>query len=190
MHASVFVLTYAVCIHQHTSAYATTKLRVLACLLPQHLDELRRQHWRECAQRSLRIAQRRPEVLSAYISIRQHTSAYVSIRSAHTSAHTSASSALRREPPRRSAPLLPAPVAYVSIRQHTSAYVSIRQHTAAYVSIRVLFRVQHSSAYVSIREHTCLAAPVARVEHAEERDGVWLCYINRMHASVFVLFYW
>jgi hypothetical protein len=31
-------------------------------------------------------------------------------------------------------------VAYVSIRQHTSAYVSIRQHTSAYVSIR-----QHTS---------------------------------------------
>ncbi len=28
------------------------------------------------------------------------------------------------------------PIAYVSIRQHTSAYVSIRQHTSAYVSIR------------------------------------------------------
>jgi hypothetical protein len=40
-------------------------------------------------------------------------------------------------------------VAYVSIRQHTSAYVSIRQHMSAYVSIR-----QHTSAYVSIRQHT------------------------------------
>ncbi len=35
-------------------------------------------------------------------------------------------------------------IAYVSIRQHTSAYVSIRQHTSAYVSIR-----QHTSAYVA-----------------------------------------
>jgi hypothetical protein len=59
----------------------------------------------------------------AYVSIRQHTSAYVSIHQ-----HTSA---------------------YVSIRQHTSAYVSIRQHTSAHVSIR-----QHTSAYVSIRQHT------------------------------------
>ncbi len=39
--------------------------------------------------------------------------------------------------------------AHGSIRQHTSAYVSIRQHTSAYVSIR-----QHTSAYVSIRQHT------------------------------------
>jgi hypothetical protein len=66
----------------------------------------------------------------AYVGIRQHTSAHVSI-------------------------------AYASIRQHTSAYVSIRQHTCsasrsehsrkdvAYVSI-----CQHTSAYVSIRQHT------------------------------------
>ncbi len=50
--------------------------------------------------------------MSAYVSIRQHTSAYVSMS------------------------------AYVSIRQHTSAYVSIHPHTSAYVSIR-----QHTSAY-------------------------------------------
>ncbi len=57
-------------------------------------------------------------------------------------------------------------LAYVSIRQHTSAYVSIRQHkelddrsssskVLAYVSIR-----QHMSAYVSIRNSTTgLPAP-------------------------------
>ncbi len=81
---------------------------------------------------------------SAYVSIRQHTSAYayVSIRQ-----HTSA---------------------YVSIRQHTSAYVlalgrsrpgSIRQHTSAYVSIAHTPVDQRSLpvvfvAYVSIRQHT------------------------------------
>jgi hypothetical protein len=54
-----------------------------------------------------------------YVSIRQHMSAYVSIRQ-HTSAYVR--SAFR--------------LIYVSIRQHTSAYVSIRQHTSAYVSIR------------------------------------------------------
>ncbi len=57
------------------------------------------------------------EHTSAYVSIRQHTSAYVSIAPAWGAApaaeHTSA---------------------YVSIRQHTSAYVSICQHTSAYVS--------------------------------------------------------
>jgi hypothetical protein len=56
----------------------------------------------------------------AYVSIRQHTSAYVSAcrcttcSVAESSLHTSA---------------------YVSIRQHTSAYVSICQHMPAYVSI-------------------------------------------------------
>ena len=37
-------------------------------------------------------------------------------------------------------------IAYVSVRQHTSAYVSIRQHTSAYVSIR-----QHTSGGHSFR---------------------------------------
>ncbi len=46
---------------------------------------------------------------SAYVSIRQHTSA--SCRSFHLGS------------------------AYVSIRQHTSAYVSIRQHTSASLDV-------------------------------------------------------
>jgi hypothetical protein len=97
--------------------------------------------------------------MSACVSIRQHTSAYVSIRekcrqqtTAYVSPNTSAYVNAYRPP---------ATSAYVSIRQHTSAYVSIReripasrharirQHTSAYVRIR-----QHTSAYVSIRPHT------------------------------------
>jgi hypothetical protein len=59
----------------------------------------------------------------------QHTSAYVSMRQ-HTSAHcVSAYVSIRQHTS-----------AYVSIRQHTSAHVSIRQHTSAHVSIR-----QHTS---------------------------------------------
>jgi hypothetical protein len=54
---------------------------------------------------------RSPRSASAYVSIRQHTSAYVEI--------------LDAQPP-----------LCIRIRQHTSAYVSIRQHTSAYVSIR------------------------------------------------------
>jgi hypothetical protein len=65
--------------------------------------------------------------MSAYASIRQHTSAYVSIRQ-HTSAYLK--TATRRDTASRINAS-----AYVSIRQHTSAYVSIRQHTSAYVSI-------------------------------------------------------
>jgi hypothetical protein len=54
----------------------------------------------------------------AYVSVRQHTSAYVSIRQALVAA-----AAVARE-------LVVEPEAYVSVRQHTSAYVSIRQHTS------------------------------------------------------------
>jgi hypothetical protein len=89
---------------------------------------------------------------SAYVSIRKHTPANVSIRpprqmhAACARLHTSA---------------------YASIRQHTSAYVllsrcapdrrSISKHTPAYVSIR-----QHTSSCRSIRQHTssCRVAPL------------------------------
>ncbi len=64
-----------------------------------------------------------PPHTSAYVSIRQNTSAYV----------VDVDGGLG--------------LAYVSIRQHTSAYVSIRQNTSAYDSIR--------AANVSIHQHTC-----------------------------------
>ena len=65
------------------------------------------------------------------MSIRQQTSAYVSIRQQHevvgrgssSTEGTWSSSELRRRER-----------AYVSMRQHASAYVSICQHTSAYVS--------------------------------------------------------
>jgi hypothetical protein len=81
---------------------------------------------------------------SAYISMRQHTRAYVSIRGGW--------------PLRAARASRGATSAYASIREHTRAYVSMREHTwrmasesgaresRSYVSIR-----QHSSAYVSIR---------------------------------------
>ncbi len=50
---------------------------------------------------------------SAYVSIRQHSSAYVST---HTISLTKSSDNTHTS-------------AYVNIRQHTSAYASIRQHT-------------------------------------------------------------
>ncbi len=110
---------------------------------------------------------------SAYVSIRQHTSAYVSIRHLRASAptcsirqHTSAYVSIRQHTSAYvTCVQVLQPSAYVSIRQHTSAYVtcvqvlqpsayvSIRQHTSAYVSIR-----QHTSAYVSIR-HLRSSAP-------------------------------
>jgi hypothetical protein len=113
------------------------------------------------------------------VSIRQHTSAYVSnvsirrelrlqyicattccvriVMRLHTSAyvsirqHTSAYVSIRQHTVCATTCCVSIrhASAYVSTRQHTSAYVSIRQHTSAYVSIR-----QHTSAYVSIRQHT------------------------------------
>ena len=82
--------------------------------------------------------------MSADVSIRQHTSAYVSMyipRAAHRR-RAEAAACIRAEcmrrpqgVPCREMPKRPAAyVAYVSIRQHTSAYVSIvsiRQHTSA-----------------------------------------------------------
>ncbi len=70
--------------------------------------------------------------MSAYVSIRRHTSAYAMGHLLVT-------------------------LSYVSIRQHTSAYVGIRQHTLwttssspFHMSVHFSIR-QHTSAYVSIR---------------------------------------
>ena len=73
------------------------------------------------------------------VSIRQHTSAYVSIRQQHVSILQH--SVVTQD---------------VSIRQHTAAYVSIRQH---YGGDARRSRMHHAneptpSAYVSIRQHT------------------------------------
>ncbi len=85
--------------------------------------------------------------LSAYVSIRQHTSAYVSIRRQTRG---------RGEQGSQGATYL-----HVSIRQQTAEYVSIRQHTSAYVSRRGGERGAQGSegatylrTYVSIRQHT------------------------------------
>ena len=120
-----------------------------------------------------------------YVSIREHTSAYVRIRQR---IHTCATGSMLTE-------------AATSLRQHTSAYVSvytpdrsrhkpssrtcalahafailaacnaIRQHTSAYVSVypmrlspcvRYARRLQrYTSAYVSIRQHTSAYTPCA-----------------------------
>ena len=103
----------------------------------------------------------------AYVSIRQHTSAYV--RSPQCASTTAAAPPL---------------CCSVSIRQHTSAYVSIRQHTSAYVSIR-----QHTTAYVSIRQHTSAytdlfrqRASAARCTHACSNSACKSAYVSiRQH---------
>jgi hypothetical protein len=88
----------AVCIRQHTSAYASIRQHMSAYVL-QLVQEDEAGRCRVCIRQHT----------SAYVSIRQHTSAYVlqlvQEDEAGRCMHTSA---------------------YVSIRQHTSAYVSIR----------------------------------------------------------------
>jgi hypothetical protein len=106
--------------------------------------------------------------------IRQHTSAYVSIRQhTHKTHHPFASDpehpppaagctcAFASRPNEGTRSSCPYTSAYVSIRQHTSAYVCIRLHASAYVSIRqhtsaydICQFPSHTSAYVSIRQHT------------------------------------
>ncbi len=111
--------------------------------------------------------------MPAYVSIRQHTSAYVRRRRRGSSfgcLHTSAYISIRQHTS-----------AYVSIRQHTSAYVSIRQHTSAYVSMR-----QHTSAYVSIRQHTSAYVSI-RPHIIAVRQGE-LFGVPATPASVFVRF--
>jgi hypothetical protein len=89
--------------------------------------------------------------MSAYVSIRQHTSAYV--RQYWHSVVLPTYASIRN--------LLRQTSEYVSIRKHTSAYVSIRQHTSAYVSIR-----QHTSAYVSILHHTSAYVSIRQYWHS------------------------
>jgi hypothetical protein len=73
----------------------------------------------------------------AYVSIRQHTSAYVSIRRRDMRERLSQTveGACAHLKPDVTSDVTSAPTtqssACVSIRQHTSAYVSIRQHTSA-----------------------------------------------------------
>ncbi len=72
---------------------------------------------------------------------------------------------------------LPYSMARVSaFKTVTQAYVSIRQHTSAYVSIRVAC-VSRRVAYVSIRQHTCSMARVSAFKTVTQalRRSVYLC---------------
>jgi hypothetical protein len=149
---------------------------------------------------------------ACFLSIRQLTSAYVSIRGQVY---------LALVPQRMLCLLPPYTSAYVSIRgqvylalvpqsmlrllpPHTSAYVSIRQHTSAYGgrSIWHWFRsaccacclmttcLQHTSAYVSIRQHT--SAYVSIRQHLLAHDNLpdlrlWLVSVAFvLHTSAYV----
>jgi hypothetical protein len=114
--------------------------------------------------------------MSAYVSLRQHTSAYVSIRQ-----HTSEFVSIPALPPAITATAATAAAASgcfcvcCCIRQHTSAYVGIRQHTSAgrlwlflclllpwsfEVRSRLRSLCQHTSAYVSIRQHPSVSVSI------------------------------
>jgi hypothetical protein len=79
---------------------------------------------------------------SAYVSIRQHTSAYV-VHMTHMPLRRQERGGGGGVTLTRQA--VGAQVVSLCVLANLIAYVSIRQHTSAYVSIR-----QHTSAYVSI----------------------------------------
>jgi hypothetical protein len=123
----------------------------------------------------------RPSDTPAYVSIRQHASAYGCSRGPQTLLHTSACVSMRQHT------AAPAALRHSCIRQHTSACVSIRllprpSDTPAYVSIR-----QHASAYVSIRQLT--SAYVEEGSEEVDREERWQskAYVSiRPHASAYV----
>ena len=134
-------------IRKNTSAYVS--IRQGATLLAQNSQVS------EPAVQARSIAQQHAVVTPPRLRlcIHQHPSAYVSIRQ-----HTSAACCCHSTTP---PPL------------HTSADVSIRQHTSAYVSTMLLplrhasasayvSRCQHTSTYVSIRQQHAIAAPPRR----------------------------
>jgi hypothetical protein len=93
----------------------------------------------------------------------------------------------------RSTPVL----AYVSIRQHTSAYVSIRQHTSALKteSIRFLMcglpRDQHTYADVCWRMLTCANTGVLRIWCAGyEGKCMYGCMDVCMYVCMYVYIYY
>jgi phosphoglycerate-specific signal transduction histidine kinase len=131
--------------------------------------------------------------MSAYlVSVHQHTLAYVSIRQHTSASHSHSQSRLKTLANlgivgatlhtsaysiRQHATCVSTQhtSAYVSIRQHTSAY-SIRQHThtSAYVSIR-----QHTPAYVSIRQH--MSAYVSIRRNTSALSAQWRAASKRSH---------
>jgi hypothetical protein len=114
------------------------------------------------------MAARHAPHASAYVSIRQHTSA--SVEPLCRTASADLMMAARRSCPTSSTSCIASSAEEGCIRQHTSAYVSIRPHTSAYVTpaqrpARLVSHLlqkrgayvsirQHTSAYVSIRQHT------------------------------------
>ncbi len=143
----------------------------------------------------------REGTLYAYVSIRQHTSAYVSIRSNLIS---SPLPTVKVPYIRQHTYISQDTSAYVSIRQHTPAYVSIRQHTSAYgrISSPMLHMCRHTvihvssyykSAYVSIRQHTSAYVSIRQhtvVSHRQCYVGVVILPYMCPHTTVCVSSYY
>jgi hypothetical protein len=137
---------------------------------------------------------------SAYVSIRQHTSAYrphgfeVVIPDADFAVFATADEAVNKRRQRVHRALVRC------IRQHTSAYATadeavnkrrqrihralvrcIRQHTSAYGSIR-----QHPAAYGSIRQHTSPSIPDTIISICSSRFHTAAYVSIRQHTSAYV----
>ena len=99
--------------------------------------------------------------MSAYVSIRPHTSAYVSIH-----------------PQMRGASPVGARACCRARRQHTSAYVSIRPHTSAYITSRGSCLLS-STAPITVVMHGCRRLDTSRISAT--------AYVSiRQHMSAYV----
>jgi hypothetical protein len=134
---SAYVQSACVSIRQQSKPPAARRIRIRSAYVQPCV-----QHASACLTR----AERSRWAYNAYVSIRQHTSAYVSIRQ-HPSAYLTRAERSRW-----------AYNAYVSIRQHTSAYVSIpdasRMESLGLLSRNFRRSSRQVPAYVSIRQHT------------------------------------
>ncbi len=147
--------------------------------------------------------------MSAYVSIRQHTSPTTKACdcSQRTHGRRVAKETIRRyrrpmvvsssgfSGENSSASRYTSIAPYIRIRQHTSAYVSIRQHTSvnirqqasAYVSQQTSADVSiRQSAYVSRREHTWAYVNIREHTWAHISQHTSAYVSTREHASAYV----
>jgi hypothetical protein len=120
--------------------------------------------WKITSRASERSTEEMPRLQATYVSIRLHTSAYVSMSacqhtSAYVSMHTSGYVSICYVGAARR---LACERLHVSMRQHTSAYVSIRQHT--WEEVRDVSPASAGSAvkYCSSSLRLYLLAPAAK----------------------------
>jgi hypothetical protein len=124
------------CIRPHTSAHVSTRQHTSACVsIRQTCMDTKHTTYANGIEHTCRL---RRVHTSAYVSIRQHTSAHVRTREHTSDAHTTYANGTEHIC-RLSGLSMRAGGSGTTRRtpcQHPSASVSIRQHTSAYVSIR------------------------------------------------------